>query len=109
MERCPAKVGCLEKQGSGRWGGGCSGRTRPGPAPGSGARPPGGPLISQQMAYSASPRQPGSWQPGWEGGKTQGIVCPVPGLGTRSAPPTVRTGSSLVPAAVGMAACQGLS
>lgn len=33
-----------------------AGRMRPGPAPGSEALPAGGPLISQQIAYSTSPR-----------------------------------------------------
>lgn len=47
----PAKVGCLEKPRPQQ-----AGRMQPGPAPGGGALPAGGPLISQQIAYSTSPR-----------------------------------------------------
>lgn len=53
----------------------------------------GGPLISQQIAYSASPRRAGSRQPGWGGGKTGD--CPqVPGQGGCSAAPTAPMGGA---------------
>ena len=65
------------------------GRTWPGPVPGGGVLPAGGPLISQQMAYSASPRQGrllaarvGRWQdtgdclPGSRAGAPPSISCP---------------------------------
>lgn len=84
-----------------------AGRIRPGPAPGSGALPAGGPLISQQIAYSTSPRlgwplaaRVGRW------GNTRGLSAQDQGRElARQGPRHMREGAGGGSPGVGMGGC----
>lgn len=99
------KVGCLQKPGVWQEGRPALGQDAAWAAPGSGALPTGGPLILQQMVYSASLRwgqllaaRVGRWQ-------DTGDCLPGSTAGNLLSSSTCTQGSSQVPAAVGLATC----